>query len=47
MSKEYISKDRLLEMIRMAYQTYLPAYHGPIAFIEACIMNETSLEDKK
>lgn len=47
MSKEYISKDRVLEIIRFAYQTYLPAYHGPIAFIEACIKYETPLEEKE
>lgn len=47
MNKEYISKDRILEIIRSAYQTYLPAYHGPIAFIEACIKYEIPLEDEK
>lgn len=37
--KEYISKEEALEVVRQAYQCYLPHAHGVIMFIENGITN--------
>ena len=37
--KEYISKEEALEIVRQAYQCYLPQAHGAIMLIENGIAN--------
>lgn len=37
--KEYISKEEALEVVRQAYQCYLPQAHGAIMLIENGIAN--------
>lgn len=34
---EYLKKEEVLQIVREAYQMFLPAYHAPIFFLENAI----------